>query len=301
MRVMMTGGTGMIGSPLAKRLLEKGHEVLILSRSHIGEGSSSKLRFVKWNGRTLGEWVDQLAGVDAIINLAGENIGAMRWSKKRKDLILGSRVTAGETLTQAIGKASIKPKVFIQASAIGFYGTNDQGLITEESLSGNDFLADISKKWERSSFEIESMGIRRVIIRTGVVLSRQEGALGRMLLPFKFFIGGPLGSGRQMVSWIHLEDEISAICFLLENGNTRGIYNLTSPAPAPNAELGKLIARITHRPFWLPVPEFALRFLLGEMSTVVLDGQSVIPERLLEAGFRFKFKDISSALMDILA
>ena len=301
MRVMMTGGTGMIGSPLAKRLLEKGHEVLILSRSHIGEGSSSKLRFVKWNGRTLGEWVDQLAGVDAIINLAGENIGAMRWSKKRKDLILGSRVTAGETLTQAIGKASIKPKVFIQASAIGFYGTNDQGLITEESLSGNDFLADISKKWERSSFEIESMGIRRVIIRTGVVLSRQEGALGRMLLPFKFYIGGPLGSGRQMVSWIHLEDEISAICFLLENGNTRGIYNLTSPAPAPNAELGKLIARITHRPFWLPVPEFALRFLLGEMSTVVLDGQSVIPERLLEAGFRFKFKDISSALMDILA
>lgn len=301
MRVLMTGGTGMIGAPLAKRLLEKGHEVLILSRSQKGEGFSSSLKYLTWDGITLGKWTDQLAEVDAIINLAGENIGAMRWSKKRKNLILGSRVKGGEILTEAIRKTSSKPKVFIQASAIGYYRKNDQGLITEENPSGNDFLAEIGTKWERSSFEIESMGIRRVIIRTGVVLTRDQGALARILLPFKFFIGGPLGSGRQMVSWIHLEDEISAICFLLENEKSRGIFNLTSPEPVTNAELGKMIARITHRPYWLPVPGFALQFLLGEMSSVVLDGQAVIPERLIEAGYQFKFKDISSALMDILA
>jgi len=259
-----------------------------------------RVKFIEWDGKTLGEWSEQIDQVDAIINLAGENIGATRWSNTRKNLIRDSRIKAGEILTQAIGNASAHPKVFIQASAIGFYGTIDKGLLTEKSPPGDDFLAEISKKWEQSCFGVESMGIRRVIIRTGVVLSKQEGALSRMLLPFKFFFGGPLGSGKQMVSWIHLEDEISAICFLLENENARGIYNLTSPESVTNAELGKWIGRITHRPYWLPAPGFALRLLLGEMSTLVLDGQSVIPERLLESGFQFKFDKISDALSDLL-
>jgi hypothetical protein len=300
MRVMMTGGTGMIGAPLAKRLLEKGHEIRILTRRRRRDNSMPRVKFIEWDGKTLGEWSEQIDQVDAIINLAGENIGATRWSNTRKNLIRDSRIKAGEILTQAIGNASAHPKVFIQASAIGFYGTIDKGLLTEKSPPGDDFLAEISKKWEQSCFGVESMGIRRVIIRTGVVLSKQEGALSRMLLPFKFFFGGPLGSGKQMVSWIHLEDEISAICFLLENENARGIYNLTSPESVTNAELGKWIGRITHRPYWLPAPGFALRLLLGEMSTLVLDGQSVIPERLLESGFQFKFDKISDALSDLL-
>jgi hypothetical protein len=301
MRILISGGTGMIGRPLVTRLQESGHELWILTRKIGAKHNLQNVEMVHWDGTSMGEWSEYINQVDAIINLAGENIGAMRWSDKRKKLIIESRVNAGEILTEAINKARRRPKVFIQASAIGYYGAESCEMLTEESASGNDFLADICIKWEASSRGLESMGIRRVVIRTGVVLSKNEGALNRMLIPFNLFVGGPIGGGQQMISWIHPFDEVASIQFLLENDDSSGVFNLTAPEPICNADLGKYLAKITHRPYWLPVPAFGLRLLLGEMSTLVLDGQNVTPKRLIEAGFCFKYVKIDDALKNLLA
>ena len=300
MRILISGGTGMIGKQLVARLHESGHELWVLTRSGKGGNGLPRVKMIQWDGSSLGQWSEFVSQVDAIINLAGENIGSKRWSVRRKNLIVDSRVNAGKILTEAITKANKYPKVFIQASAIGFYDKNSVDRMIEESTISNDFLANICKKWEASSLEVESMGIRRIVIRTGVVLSKDEGALNRMLMPFNFFVGGPIGNGNQMISWIHPSDEISAIQFLLENEKTRGVYNLTAPYPASNANLGKNLAKIMNRPYWIPVPAFILRFLLGEMSTLVLDGQTVIPKRLIDAGFSFKFEKIEDALINLM-
>lgn len=300
MRILISGGTGMIGTSLVMRLIENDHEILILTRKIGNRSDSSCVRYLQWDGSCLGDWCDQINQVDAIINLAGENIGLMRWTKKRKKMIFESRINAGNILTGAISKASKLPKVFIQASAIGYYGTKNQGLLTEESPCGDDFLADLSKQWEESTKQIETLGIRRIVIRTGVVLSKTEGALNRMLLPFKLFAGGPIGTGRQIVSWIHHEDEISAIQFLLENQEAKGIYNLTAPYSVSNAAFGKVLAKTIHKPYWFPVPGLFLRLILGEMSSLVLEGQNVIPKRLVEAGFQFKYGDLTDALENIM-
>lgn len=300
MRILISGGTGMIGTLLVTRLLEKDHEISILTRKNRENNNSTNVRYFHWDGSNLGDWCAQISQVDAIINLAGENIGLKRWSDKRRKQITESRINAGRILTEAIKKATNYPKVFIQASAIGFYGTNNLGILTEENPCGDDFLADLSQKWERSSFEVESLGIRRIVIRTGVVLSKKEGALNRMLLPFKLFVGGPLASGKQIISWIHPEDEIAAIEYLLENESTSGVYNLTAPESISNAAFGKILAKTIHRPYWFPVPGFALRLLLGEMSTLVLDGQNIYPKRLVEAGFQFKYGQIKDALKNLM-
>jgi uncharacterized protein (TIGR01777 family) len=301
MRLLISGGTGMIGTLLVTRLLEKGHEISILTRKNRENNNLSNLRYLYWDGSSLGDWCEQINHVDAIINLAGENIGLKRWSDKRKQQITESRINAGRILTEAIKKATNYPKVFVQASAIGYYGTKVPGILTEESPNGDDFLADLSQKWERSSYEIESLGIRRIVIRTGVVLSKNDGALNRMLLPFKLFVGGPIGSGRQIISWIHPEDEIAAIEFLLEKEETSGAYNLTAQESISNAAFGRLLAKTIHRPYWFPVPGMALRLLLGEMSTLVLNGQNVAPKRLIEAGFQFKFGQLNGALKNLMA
>jgi uncharacterized protein (TIGR01777 family) len=301
MRILISGGTGMIGTLLVNRLLEKGHEISILTRKNRENKNSTNVRYFHWDGSNLGDWRTQINQVDAIINLAGENIGLKRWSDEHKKQITKSRINAGRILTEAIKKATNYPKVFIQASAIGYYGTKNPGILTEESPCGNDFLAVLSQNWESSSFEVESLGIRRIVIRTGVVLSKKEGALNRMLLPFKLFVGGPIGSGRQIISWIHPEDEIAAIEYLLENERTSGVYNLTAPESISNAAFGKVLAKMLHRPYWFPVPGFALRLILGEMSTLVLNGQNVSPKRLVEAGFLFKYGQIKVTLKNLMA
>jgi uncharacterized protein (TIGR01777 family) len=300
LRILIAGGTGMIGIPLVDLLLKSGHELSILTREP-GKGKfPHNIEQVQWDGSSLTGWSQHIGGMDAVINLAGENIGSQRWSPGRKNLIIESRVNIGKLLTEAIQNASIRLKVFIQASAVGYYGVNNNDVLTELTQSGDDFLAGVCKKWEDSSREVERLGIRRVIIRTGVVLSKELGALNRMLLPFKLFSGGPIGNGRQMLSWIHLADEVGAIRFLLENADARGVYNLTAPEAISNAQLGKVLAKTIHRPYWMPVPAFVLRCFVGEMSTLVLEGQNVFPKRLLEAGFQFKFERIDDALIDIL-
>ncbi|NTV36690.1 MAG: TIGR01777 family protein [Anaerolineaceae bacterium] len=299
MRYLVIGGTGLIGTRLVEHLIAAEDEVFVLTRS-----SSSVLpkgaHRVQWDGKTTAGWADLVEKMDGMINLAGENLGASRWTEERKKAIIESRSFASQAVVSAIQNAVHKPEVLIQSSAVGYYGTLSPAALDEKDLPGSDFLAKICVDWEKVTEPVELLGVRHIVIRSGVVLAAEGGALSRMLLPFRFFVGGPLGSGKQWLSWIHLEDEVRAIVFLLKQDTLSGVFNLTSPKPVTNAGFGKTLASILHTPYWLPVPAFALKLLLGEMSTMVLDGQCVIPERLHLAGFQFEFPELEAALRNIL-
>jgi uncharacterized protein (TIGR01777 family) len=300
MRIIISGGTGFIGTALTKSLLEKGHLVWILTRNLQTARMVEGAKGVGWDGRTDTGLIDLVSQADAIVNLAGESIGSGRWSVERKKRILTSRVETGEAISTAVRKANPRPKVLIQASAVGFYGTHGNEPVVEETPPGSGFLAEVCKKWEASTRPVEEWGVRRAIIRTGIVLARDNGALPRMMLPFKLFGGGPLGNGRQGIPWIHLVDEVDSIRFLVENGKARGVFNLSAPKPLSNADFGRILAKVVRRPYWFPVPGFALRLLLGEMASLVLEGQFLIPKRLLEAGYKFRFEKAGDALDDLL-
>jgi hypothetical protein len=300
MHILISGGSGFIGTALTDSLLVDGHHVVILTRNPQRAIVNKGAQLIGWDELGDPKGVDLLSQVEAVVNLAGESIGAGRWTKGRKESILSSRVGAGKLLVEAIRKANRRPKVFIQASAAGYYGPCHAGPVTETSPAGSDYLAEVCTAWEASSTPVEELGVRRAVIRTGVVLSKDEGPLPRMLLPFRLFVGGPLGSGKQGFSWIHPADEVAAIRFLMENEQAVGVFNLCSPNPLSNADFGRTLARVLKRPYWLPVPAFALRLLLGGMSTLVLDGQFMIPARLQELGFRFCFENAESALEDLL-
>ena len=298
-RIVISGGSGFIGSALALKLVTDGYEVVILTRAGISRNTTGGIRFVQWDAKTSGNWESELEAADSVVNLAGENIGGGLWTKKRKDRILNSRLSGGKALVTAINKCSNKPKLFIQASAIGIYGVSETLTMYENSPLGNDFLSEIARQWEGSTKDLELSGVRRAIIRTGIVLDLKEGAFPLVLLPYRLFFGGRLGSGRQWFSWIHLKDEVDAIAYIIEN-KLEGIFNLTAPNPVSNNELGKLISNVTKRPNWFPVPGILLRLLLGEMSTLVLDGQQVLPVRLIDAGYKFSFEQFEAALHDLL-
>jgi uncharacterized protein (TIGR01777 family) len=301
MRVIITGGTGLIGRALAADLAAGGHEVILLSRAP-GRvtGLPAGVRAEGWDGRTATGWGPLADGADAIVNLAGENLGAGRWTAERKRRIRDSRLNAGRAVVEAVQAVSRAPRVVVQSSAVGYYGPQGDQELAEEAPPGNDFLARLCVEWEASTAPVEAMGVRRVVIRSGVVLHASEGALPRMLLPFKLFVGGPLGGGRQALSWIHIADEVAAIRFLVEKEEAAGAFNLAAPHPLTNAEFGRAVGRVLGRPAWLPAPAFALRLALGEMATVVLDGQRVVPRRLLGMGFAFRFPEAEAALRDLL-
>jgi uncharacterized protein (TIGR01777 family) len=300
MRIIIAGGTGFIGTALTKSLLAKGHQVWILTRNPHTARLAEGARVVGWDGRTTTGWGELVSQVDAIVNLAGESLGSGPWIGARKKRILSSRVEAGKAISAAIHQANPRPKVLIQASAVGFYGPHTDEPVTEEFAPGRGFLVEVCRAWEASSQPVEELGVRRVVIRTGVVLSKEEGALQRMMLPFRLFAGGPLGNGRQGLPWIHPADEVAGICFLLENEKAHGVFNLCAPEPLSNADFGRILAKVMRRPYWLPVPAFALRLLLGEMSTLVLEGQYMLPKRLQELGFCFRFETAEAALQDLL-
>jgi uncharacterized protein (TIGR01777 family) len=300
MRIIIAGGTGLIGKKLTKLLLAEGHQVSILTRNPSTVEHVIDAHYVSWDARTISAWGELISQVDAVINLAGENLGSGFWTAKKKQRIMTSRTEAGKVISDAIQKANPRPKVIIQASAVGFYGPRSDEPVTEDSPAGNDFLAKVCKEWERATQPVEEINVRRVVIRTGVVLSKEEGALKRMIIPFRFFAGGPLGSGKQGVSWIHPADEVASILYLMENEKARGVYNLSAPEPLSNAAFGRILARVMQRPFWLPVPSIALRLLLGQMSSLVLDGQFMLPTRLKELGYQFKFENAELALQDLL-
>nr|WP_290669254.1 TIGR01777 family oxidoreductase [Ardenticatena sp.] len=303
MRILITGGTGLIGRALAADLARDGHEAIVLSRTperYAGQLPPG-VRAERWDGRTADGWGDLADGADAIVNLAGENIASGRWTAERKRRIRESRLHAGQAVVQAVEAATAKPRVVVQASAVGYYGPCGDEIITEDHPPGNDFLADVCVAWEASTAAVEAHGLRRPIIRTGVVLSREGGALPRMLPPFKLGLGGPLGSGRQWFPWIHIRDEVRAIRFLIEHPEAHGPYNLSAPTPVIDAEFTKALGRVLNRPALIPVPALVLKLLFGEMATVLLDGQRAIPHRLQEAGFTFTFEQVEHALRDLLS
>ncbi len=301
MRVLVTGGTGLIGSALVRSLLEDDSKVVVLTRSpeRTQAAVPSGVRLQKWDGVSTDGWGHLASDVDAIVNLAGEGIADGRWTMGRKEKIRESRINAGKALVAAIREADTKPKVLIQSSAVGFYGPCHDETLTENASPGTDFLAQVCFDWEASTAAVEDMGVRRPVIRTGVVLSAHGGAFPRMALPFKLFAGGPLGSGKQYFPWIHIDDEVAAIRFLLESESASGPYNLTSPDPPRNCEFVRELGRAMSRPSLLPTPSFALKALFGEMSTVLLDGQRAIPARLQEEGYKFAFANVGAALRDL--
>ncbi len=303
MRVIITGGSGLIGSALADDLLKDGHEVIVLSRDPQRQQSRvpSRVRLERWDGRSALGWGHLVEDAWAIVNLAGENIAEGRWSESRKRSIVESRVLAGKAVAQAVIQAEHKPTVVVQSSGIGYYGTHADELINEDSPAGTDFMSQICQQWEPASAAVEQAGVRRVVVRNGVVLSLQGGAFPRMLLPFRFFVGGPLGSGRQWISWIHLRDEIAGLRFLMENPGSSGVYNLTAPHPVRNRDFEQAVGKAMHRPAIIPTPAIAIQLLFGEMAVTVLEGQRALPERLEREGFVFGFPHIEEALRDLLA
>lgn len=301
MQILITGGTGLIGKPLCAALVADGHRVIVLTRNPAKvNGLPPTVQLERWDGQSSTGWGHLMEETDAVINLAGEGIADQRWSAERKQSILQSRVLAGKALTSAIQQAARKPQVLLQASAVGYYGVHRDEIITEEAPPGNDFLAKVCFEWEGSTASVGKLGIRRPILRTGVVLSNAGGAFPKIMLPFRLFAGGSLGSGKQWLPWIHIEDQVRAIQFLLAHDTATGPFNLAAPYPVTNQEFSQLIGKVMRRPAFMPAPAFALRAVLGEMATMVLDGQRVIPQRLQELGFTFRFSMAQAALEDLL-
>jgi len=302
MHILITAGTGTIGRRLVQHLIQHGHLVTVVSRQPYKPASlPAMINFARWDGTSVEGWGHLVEEVDAIVNLAGAGIADARWSEERKKELFDSRVNAGKAIVEAVRAAENKPKVLIQASAVGYYGPQQDEIITEATGPANDFLAALCQQWEASSQPVEDMGVRRVIIRSGVVLDMKGGALPRMVMPFRFFAGGPVGSGRQWFSWVHHHDEVNAIRFLIENDSARGPVNLTAPNPLKNRDFAKALGRVMKRPALAPVPSVVLKILFGEMSSTLLTGQRVVPERLQELGYEFKFPEAKMALEDVLA
>jgi len=301
MRVIITGGTGLIGRALAADLAFELDEVIVLTRHPERATRLPKgVRAEGWDGRTAAGWGGLADGADVIINLAGESIAAGRWTAARKRRILESRVNAGRAVVEAVKAATRKPGIVIQASAVGYYGPHGDEEVIETTPAGKDFLADVCREWEASTVEVETLGVRRVVLRTGIVLSRVGGPLPLMRLPFLFFVGGPLGSGRQWFPWIHIADEIGAIRFAMKKTEAQGVFNLCSPNPLTNTDFSRALAKVMRRPAFMPAPAFAVRLMLGELSTLLLDGQREIPQRLQQLDFSFRFSEAEAALRDLL-
>jgi len=300
MRVIITGGTGLIGKALCTALVNDQHSVIALSRNPDKSiGLLSGVRLEKWDGKTAAGWGALVDGADAIINLAGEGIADGRWSKERKKSIRESRINAGLAVMEAIKQATNKPKVLLQSSAVGYYGPHGNELVTEETAMGNDFLAKVCHDWEASTVSVTQMGVRRAVLRTGVVLSRQGGALPKMAMPFKFFAGGPVGNGKQWLPWIHIDDEVRAIQFLLNQAEASGPFNLSAPNPVTNKEFGQTLGKVMGRPALAPAPAIAMKTIFGEMATVLLDGQRAVPNRLQALGFTFTYPTLEEALRNL--
>lgn len=300
MKILIAGGSGLIGRALSQSLLENGHEVFVLTRRSASARLPQGAKAIPWDGQTVGDWLHVLEQSDAVVTLAGQTLASWPWTGAKKQRFFDSRVKPALVLAEACGMASRRPKVFAQASAIGYYGPRGDLPITESDSPGKDLGARICQQAEAASKPVEMLGIRHVSLRTAVVLARESIILKLMALPVRLFMGGPLGSGTQGFSWIHIADEVAAIRFLLENEQAEGAFNLSAPEPLSNAEFTKILAKVLRRPYWLPVPAFLLRLVLGEMSTLVLEGQFVLPERLQKLGFRFRFPRAEEALRDLL-
>lgn len=300
MKIVACGASGLIGRPLCAALLEKGCELVRLVRRKGPAIAGACEREVWWWPPTLGDWVKEVNGAHAIINLSGEPIAGKRWTGSQKKELHASRLHATRAIVEAISQVKNKPKVLLNASAVGFYGPRDASVLDESAEGGSDFLSELCREWEKEARKAEAFGVRTVNLRTGIVLSPEGGALAKMLPPFRAFIGGPLGNGRQLFSWVHIDDEVGAILKAMEDPALRGPVNVTAPHAVPMKEFAQTLGRVLGRPSAFPVPGFALKLLLGEMSTLLLNGQNVYPRKLVEAGFSFRYPILEAALRALL-
>ncbi len=298
-KVVIAGGSGLIGRALTERLVEAGVETCVLTRRLDGVVLPRGARAVGWGGEATA-WAGELEGAHAVVNLTGENVASGRWTAARKARLAASRLDPTRALVEAIRTAERRPRLLVQASAIGYYGASDDRELDESAPAGHGYLPDLCVDWEQASVGVEALGVRRVLLRTGIVLAREGGALAKMLPPFRLGIAGALGDGRQWMSWIHLDDMVGAIELLLRHADLAGAFNLCAPDPARNAEFTRALAGAVRRPALVRVPGFALRLLLGEMAQILLEGQRVMPRRLLEAGYRFRFPELDGALGALL-
>ncbi len=306
-KIIITGSTGLIGKKIFSGLKEKGYDVIVFSRNPERAQSinPSAMEYVRWNVESesdlnkSNDWEKYVEGTKAVIHLAGESIMAERWNSEHKKRVLNSRIFGTRSLVEAIGKAGQKPDVFICASAIGYYGSSESD-VDETFPAGNNFLSEVVKRWEEEAARVEKYNVRRVNVRTGIVLDKNEGALAKLLIPFKLFVGGPLGSGKQWFPWIHLEDVAGLFLFSLEESKINGAINAVSPNPVRMKEFCKILGRVMHRPSLFKVPEFILRLVLGEAASTVIEGVKVIPKKVVEYGFKFSYENVEQALRNIL-
>ncbi len=297
MKILITGGTGFIGSALAARFIDQGHHVTILSRS-----PENVLKMFPGQATPLKDF-DQLSSEDAfdvVVNLAGAPIFGQRWSDKRKKVLRDSRIGLTEQLVKAIATMPSKPELLLSGSAIGYYGDRGDEILTERSAGGSDFSHDLCADWEQAALKAESMGVRICVLRTGLVLGAGGGLLQRMLPSFRLGLGGKIGHGKQWMSWVHLTDWLNMAELMIADKGMHGAYNMTAPNPVTNRTFIEILAKTLHRPANFLIPAFALRLLLGEMSELVLGSQRVMPDRIKRAGYQFQFESLETALKDIL-
>ena len=293
MRIVIAGGSGFIGEPLVQRLLSRGDQVSVLSRN------PAKVRFgrgVAWDGKTQGGWSTEVADADAIVNLAGENVGEGRWTDERKRQLIASRLDATGAIVQALRNAPPRERVLVNASAVGYYGLRGDEVLDESGSRGDGFLAELVEKWENAAREAEPLA-RLVIPRFGVALSADGGALKKMLLPFKLGLGGPVGSGEQWMSWIDRDDAVRFVEWAIDTRSARGVYNVTAPQPVRNRDFVRALGRALHRPTVMPAPAFALKLAFGQMADeVLLGGQRVVPGRAEREGFELEVPTLDASL-----
>ncbi len=297
MRVLITGASGLIGKALQTSFAEKGYEMLLASRN-----APTDDQHIQWSIEDGFTEPERLEGIDVVVHLAGENVSGLRWTDEKKKAIRDSRVLGTRNVVEAISKLKSKPKVLIASSAIGFYGERGDDEVTESSSPGDNFLAEVTKAWETESRRAEDAGIRTVLLRTGIVLSKDGGALATMLTPFKLGVGGVVGSGKQWMSWISLDDVVAIVNYAIENENVRGAINAVSPNPVTNEEFTKTLGEVLYRPTFIPLPGFAVGMIFGEMGEVLLLASTkVAPKRLEDAGFEFKYPELKAAIEHALS
>jgi uncharacterized protein len=311
MKVAVTGATGFVGSRLVERLQTEGHQIIALSRNAakarqvFPTATFPSVEIVEYTPLASGPWQQSLSGCDAVVNLAGEPLAEQRWTPEHKQRVIDSRRIGTEKIVEAIVQAQPRPQVLINASAIGYYGTSETATFDETSPAGNDFLADVCKQWETAATPVQESGVRLVILRIGIVLG-MGGAIAKMLTPFKLFAGGPIGTGRQWFSWIHRDDLVSLILTALTTPSPTtpslsGTFNATAPTPVKMADFCSQLGAAMNRPSWLPVPAIALEVLLGDGAQVVLEGQEVLPKRVLATGFTYRYAEVKAAIAEILS
>jgi uncharacterized protein (TIGR01777 family) len=296
MNVLIGGGTGFLGAALAHRLRADGHKVFILTRRKPRQPNQ-----FHWDGITTEGWGHLINEMDAVVNFAGWSTSHWPWTNARKKQFVDSRVLPGRAFVSAIASATRRPRVYLQTSGINHYGLRGSTIADESTPPADDFLAQLTVQWEAATQPLEELGVRRVVMRSAVVLARRGGLFPLMALPARLFFGGRFGSGVQAFPWIHIEDHVRAMRFLLENENARGAFNLIAPETSSNAEFMREVCKALARPYWFHLPEFLLRTVLGEMSVMLVDGRFAQPKRLLESGFEFQYGNLRGALRNLFA